>query len=432
MADYQISTTLKADVDKFKRAFKRAIGDAEQFKAVAKSIKDVKLNADASGVTTGVENAKKAVESFEGSNADAKLDVDATQLKSHVAQAKEIVKSFDSIEADAELSADISQAITNIAELERYIERVDNDSADIEVKADVSKANSQIKLLQANLKAISGHHYSAHLDAEATRARETIMMAKKSLNDFARQRAKAKLEVDQKAAIAQIQMFKAVLRSIPNVVRTRLVVDSDKAVGGLKALHQGLENASNTLDTVANDIRTFGTVFSNMIKGVMLSNISLIVPAIASIVPALFAVLNAAGVVAGGAVGMAGAFGVAAAGAVGFGAMAISALKMVEDGTLQATSEVKNYQSALEGLKSTWTSLIKQNQAEIFNTLANGVNIAKTALQGLTPFLSGVAKGMEQASAKMLDWVKISQVAQKFFQMMGTTGVNIFNNMLNA
>ena len=73
----------------------------------------------------------------------------------------------------------------------------------------------------------------------------------------------------------------------------------------------------------------------------MLSNISLLVPAIASIVPALMAVLNAAGVVAGGAVGMAGAFGVAAAGAVGFGAMAISALKMVEDGTLQATSEVK-------------------------------------------------------------------------------------------
>lgn len=79
---------------------------------------------------------------------------------------------------------------------------------------------------------------------------------------------------------------------------------------------------------------------------------------------------------------------------------------MVENGTLQATSEVKNYQTALEGLKSTWSALIKQNQAEIFNTLANGVNIAKTALQGLTPFLSGVAKGMEQASAKMLDWVK--------------------------
>lgn len=39
---------------------------------------------------------------------------------------------------------------------------------------------------------------------------------------------------------------------------------------------------------------------------------------------------------------------------------------------------------------------------------------------------------MEQASAKMLDWAKNSQVAQKFFEMMGTTGVRIFNNMLDA
>ncbi|MBX5334377.1 phage tail protein, partial [Rhodococcus fascians] len=432
MADYQISTTLKADVDKFKRAFKRAIGDTEQFKAVAKSIKDVKLKADASGVTKGVESAKKALDGFDSLDADAKLDVDATHLKTHIAIAKDLVSSFDDIDADAELSADISEAIKNINALESYIERIDNNNADVEITADVTKANARIRELQTNLRAINGRHYSANLDADATKARKSILMAKRALNDFSRQRAKAKLEVENKAAVSNIVMFKAMLRSIPNIVRTRLVVDNKKAVGGLKALHQGLENANNVLDTVANDIRTFGTVFSNMIRGVMLSNISLLVPAIASIVPALFAVLNAAGVVAGGAIGMAGAFGVATAGAFAFGAMAVSALKMVQDGTLEATREVQNYQKSLSGLKSTWEGIIKQNQAQIFNTLANGINTAKVALQGLTPFINGVSKGMEQASAKMLDWAKNSQVAQKFFQMMGTTGVRIFNNMLNA
>ena len=62
-----------------------------------------------------------------------------------------------------------------------------------------------------------------------------------------------------------------------------------------------------------------------MIKGSLLSNISLLVPA--SVVPALMAVLNALGVGAGGALGLAGAFGVAGAGVVAFGAMGISALK---------------------------------------------------------------------------------------------------------
>ena len=59
MADYQISTTLKADTDKFKREFRKAIGDTEHFKAVAESIKDIKLDADTTGVTKGVNEAKK-------------------------------------------------------------------------------------------------------------------------------------------------------------------------------------------------------------------------------------------------------------------------------------------------------------------------------------------------------------------------------------
>ena len=38
---------------------------------------------------------------------------------------------------------------------------------------------------------------------------------------------------------------------------------------------------------------------------------------------------------------------------------------------------------------------------------------------------------MEQASAKMLDWAKNSR-STTVFEMMGTTGVRIFNNMLSA
>ena len=67
----------------------------------------------------------------------------------------------------------------------------------------------------------------------------------------------------------------------------------------------------------------------------------MVVPIIASMVPALFAVLNAIGVVAGGAAGLAAAF-VAAGGVMGFGVMAASAIKMLNDGTLQATAETKS------------------------------------------------------------------------------------------
>lgn len=112
--------------------------------------------------------------------------------------------------------------------------------------------------------------------------------------------------------------------------------------------------------------------------------------------------------------------------------MGISALTMLANGTLEATKETERYTASLDSLKSAWADLIKQNQAQIFNTLANAIDTAKVALSGLTPFINGVSQGMEQASAKMLDWARNSQVAQRFFEMMGTTGVRIFNNMLEA
>lgn len=431
-ANYSIKAQIEANTRKFKSAIQSAKKVAQNFKKTQESIKDTKLDGDSSGVMKAVKAARDAVKGFDNTHADAELDADISDVRDKVAQAKSLVEKFDAYRGDAELDADISKATTNIKKVQKYLDMYDNSDAEADADVNIRKAITHISELQHNLDGIDGSKYSAVLDADATRAREHIKMAKKQLNDFAHQKAKANLEVDSAGAIAHIKAFKAMLRSIPNRHRTRLEVDGNQPVTFFGQLRKGLKDYNDKLDKLANDIRTFGTVFSNMIKGSLLSNISLLVPAIASVVPALMAVLNALGVVAGGALGVAGAFGVAGAGAVAFGAMGISALKMLSDGTLEATRETERYEASLESLKGAWADLIKQNQAQIFNTLANAIDTAKVALAGLTPFINGVSKGMEQASAKMLNWAKNSQVAQKFFEMMGTTGVRIFNNMLDA
>ncbi|HFN9170422.1 TPA: terminase, partial [Staphylococcus aureus] len=53
-------------------------------------------------------------------------------------------------------------------------------------------------------------------------------------------------------------------------------------------------------------------------------------------------------------------------------------------------------------------------------------------LIALKPFISGVAQSMEQASQKVLKWAQNSQTAQKFFNMMNTTGVKTFDALLSA
>ncbi|MEJ7440319.1 hypothetical protein WL735_11595 [Staphylococcus hominis] len=431
-ANYSIKAQIEANTRKFKSAIQSAKKVAQNFKKTQESIKDTKLDGDSSGVMKAVKAARDAVKGFDNTHADAELDADISDVREKVAQAKTLVEKFDAYRGDAELDADVSKATANIKKVQKYLDMYDNSDAEADADVNIRKAITHISELQTNLDRIDGNKYSAVLDADATRAREHIKMAKKQLNDFAHQKAKANLEVDSAGAIAHIKAFKAMLRSIPNRHRTRLEIDGGNSLGFFRSLGAAIDESTKTWDKLATKIRTIGTVLGNMIKGALLSNISLLVPAIASLVPALMAVLNAIGVVSGGALGLAGAFGVATAGVVSFGAMGISALTMLADGTLEATKETERYEDSLDSLKNAWAGLIKQNQAQIFNTLANSIDTAKVALAGLTPFINGVSKGMEQASAKMLDWAKNSQVAQKFFEMMGTTGVRIFNNMLDA
>lgn len=89
------------------------------------------------------------------------------------------------------------------------------------------------------------------------------------------------------------------------------------------------------------------------------------IPIVASLVPAVMAVGNAIAVVGGGAIGLAGALGIAGAGVMIFGAMATSAYNMLQDGTLQATAETHAFNTALDNLKGTWAGLIQSNQAAI-------------------------------------------------------------------
>ena len=75
-------------------------------------------------------------------------------------------------------------------------------------------------------------------------------------------------------------MFKAMLRSIPNRIHTRFDADTSMATKGLLAFRAGIQNANKTWDELASDIRTMATVMGNMLKGALLSNITLLVPAI--------------------------------------------------------------------------------------------------------------------------------------------------------
>lgn len=460
--EYTVSNELKAETGRFKSAINQAINLLKRYDSVARKIDDVELKADDIQLETKVKQAEKALNQLDGKRSTAEIDADIIDLEIKKEEVIRQLEEIDDIDANPEVDLQRAKFDAEIDEINAQIDRLESEKPTVEVDIDKHDFDIGIDAIERDLEYIDEIHVEPEIDADTGKAEAKISnyeralnlldhksvqtaidlndrlfvtkfhKTKRELSNLDGKKVKTAIEVDSGLATAEVLTFKSMLRSIPNKVRTRIEVDSDKAEGFLRALSAGIDESTKSWDRLATKIRTIGTVFGNMIKGVLISNITLLVPIIASLVPVLMAVMNAIGVVAGGALGLAGAFGVASAGVVAFGAMGISALTMLADGTLEATKETERYEASLDSLKNAWAGLIKQNQAQIFNTLANSIDIAKVALAGLTPFISGVSKGIEQASAKMLDWVKNSQVAQRFFEMMGTTGVRIFNNMLEA
>lgn len=197
-------------------------------------------------------------------------------------------------------------------------------------------------------------------------------------------------------------------------------------------LNNSLKDYGEKMDALATKIRTFGTIFAQQVKGLMIASIQALIPVIAGLVPAIMAVLNAVGVLGGGVLGLAGAFSVAGVGAVGFGAMAISALKMVEDGTLAVTKEVQDFRKASNQLKDTWQGIVKENQSKIFNAMSSGLRGVTSALTQMKPFLSEASMLVEANVRKFEEWVKTSNTAKKAFESLNGIGGAVFGDLLNA
>lgn len=215
-------------------------------------------------------------------------------------------------------------------------------------------------------------------------------------------------------------------------IEKEVELKTNKFMAAWRQIQSANDKFSNDMDELANSIRSFGTVGANVIKGGLLSSFTAIIPIVAALVPAIMAVGNALAVVGGGAIGLYGAFAILQAGAYAFGFMAASAIKMLNDGMLEASDATGEYEDSLNSLKSAWESVVSENASSIFYAMAAGMRAATSAVQQLTPFLSGVASVVELNARKFHSWVTSSDTAANAFKMLNTVGVQIFNDMLSA
>ncbi|HEI9190126.1 TPA: hypothetical protein SLB97_002011 [Staphylococcus aureus] len=431
MTEYKIKATIEASVAKFKRQIDSAVKSVQRFKRVADQTKDVELNADDKKLQKTIKVAKKSLDAFSNKKVKAKLDASIQDLQQKVLESNFELDKLNSKEVTPEIKLQKQKLTKDIAEAEAKLSELEKKRVNIDINADNSKFNRVLKVSKASLEALNRSKAKAILDVDNSVANSKIKRTKEELKSIPN-KTRSRLDVDTRLSIPTIYAFKKSLDALPNKKTTKVDVDTNGLKKAYAYIIKANDNFQRQMGNLANMFRVFGTVGSNMVGGLLTSSFSILIPVIASVVPVVFALLNAIKVLTGGVLALGGAVAIAGAGFVAFGAMAISAIKMLSDGTLQASSATNEYKKALDGVKSAWTDIIKQNQSAIFTTLANGLNTVKTAMQSLQPFFSGISRGMEEASQSVLKWAQNSGVASRFFNMMNTTGVSVFNKLLSA
>ncbi|MFH6460942.1 hypothetical protein ACHLL7_13400 [Staphylococcus aureus] len=431
MTEYKIKATIEASVAKFKRQIDSAVKAVQKYKRTADKTKDVELSANDKKLQKTIKVAKKTLDSFGNEKAKAKLDASIQDLQQKILESNFELDKLNSKEASPEVKLQKQKLTKDIAEAEVKLSELEKKRISIDVNADNSKFNRVLKVSKASLEALNRSKAKAIIDVDNGVANSKIKRTKEELKSIPN-KTRSRLDVDTGLSIPTIYAFKKSLDALPNKKTTKVDVDTNRLKKAYAYIIKANDNFQRQMGNLANMFRVFGTVGSNMVGGLLTSSFSILIPVIASVVPVVFALLNAIKVLTGGVLALGGAVAIAGAGFVAFGAMAISAIKMLNDGTLQASSATNEYKKALDGVKSAWTDIIKQNQSAIFTTLANGLNTVKTAMQSLQPFFSGISRGMEEASQSVLKWAQNSGVASRFFNMMNTTGVSVFNKLLSA
>ncbi|EZT58271.1 membrane protein [Staphylococcus aureus] len=431
MTEYKIKATIEASVAKFKRQIDSAVKAVQKYKRTADKTKDVELSANDKKLQKTIKVAKKSLDAFSNKKVKAKLDAKIEDLQQKALEASFELNQLDSKEVTPEVKLQKQKLTKDIAEAEAKLSELEKKRVNIDVNADNSKFNRVLKVSKASLEALNRSKAKAILDVDNSVANSKIKRTKEELKSIPN-KTRSRLDVDTRLSIPTIYAFKKSLDALPNKKTTKVDVDTNGLKKAYAYIIKANDNFQRQMGNLANMFRVFGTVGSNMVGGLLTSSFSILIPVIASVVPVVFALLNAIKVLTGGVLALGGAVAIAGAGFVAFGAMAISAIKMLSDGTLQATSATNEYKKALDGVKSAWTDIIKQNQSAIFTTLANGLNTVKTAMQSLQPFFGGISRGMEEASQSVLKWAQNSGVASRFFNMMNTTGVSVFNKLLSA
>lgn len=373
-----------------------------------RDLKDLTDTVKKNGTATDEQKLKIERMNATLNKSDRQLNDYKRQLNETVSAQRTFGRSSDQVKNNLRSLRD--QAKLNSMEFERSEKSIKDYQTQLgQMDYSLKKSRANLSLLKQNLK-----------ELERTQGMNS-MAATRLRNDFLKEAVAADVLEGQTDDVR---------KSLLELQMQQTLVGKAKMFGS--DFMNRFDEVQNTVNRLGNRFRNLGYLVQGVVQGGIIANISTIIPIAGAATSAIAGIGGAAVAAAGGAIGLGGAYGIALGGIMAFTGQATTALKMLEDGTLKSTVQVRNYQAALSALKSQWTGLVQGNQAAIFNTMTNGIRTAQVALRALTPAINAITGQIARASGQMRNWVTNSQNARNAFSMLNTVGPSVFQNLLNA
>lgn len=365
---------------------------------------------------------------------EALLTGNVTRLKSAITRAKKLLDSLDDGEG-VQIDGDSKPLQRSIKVAKARLSTLNKEKAEMDIDADTTAMNSKINKSFDLVDMLQKKASVIEMNAKGLDRLKEIQSIKVREVDLNGAKVKVSPEFESNVAEAKIGRFRKLLRSVPERIKTWASVDVDK--GGVKRAYHAIqanftEPFNRRMGELATNIRTFATVFGNMIKGSLIASMSALVPIIAGATSAFMALGNAIGVSFGGAIGSAGALAIAFGGVATYGGLVASVLTRYNDEAFVATEASNRFTKALETIKSSWSGIVDSHIDTIFQTMGQAIYGANHALQAMTPFIDGVVASVGRLTDRFKNFMTESIIMEDFFNNMNTVGVKIFDNIGNA
>lgn len=444
MADFNLGAEVSMDVDPIKSSSRTL---ERELKNINKSLRSQrsefkKNELSAEQLANREKDLGKAITAQEGllkKRQDSLEDVRAEISKSNVVTEEQKRKLNSASRAVQQAENQLSTYNRELKETELAYKQF-NRSSD-QVKNSLGELKNRAKLSEIAFKqgTRSVDNYKDHLtemNYTITKSKANINLLKQNLKEVSlahgstsRQADKLRNDILKESIAMQIAQGRAdeLSDELDEVARSQRKVRLATTLMGA-----GFAGARDSADRIATTLRSVGEVTQGVVGEIMATQFANLIPIMGSVVSAGAGIGGMLTSLAGGAIGLGGAFGIGMGAINVFAGQATYALKKLEDGELALTNETRRYQSVLSSLKNEWEGLIAQNQSYIFNTMSNGINTARLALERLKPFLTDTAAQIEASSHSILEWARTSDNAKKAFQILNTEGSKAFGHLLVA